>query len=115
MKRFAAILLVFACLATQVRGQEDSLLSQLSHAKEDTFKTKLLHRIMQQYMAADPQAAMRYAQMGLEHARKMKWKKGMAAFHISIGNILSSWASYDTATVHYRQSYTINKEIGNQK
>ncbi|OQP58747.1 tetratricopeptide repeat protein [Niastella populi] len=117
MKRFVLIFLILSGFTTHAQDQAyiDSLLVQLGNAKEDTFKTRLLFRITESYTPVDPNEAMRYAELGMEHAKKMKWKKGIAAFHISIGNNLSNKGNYEQALEHYQQALALNIEIENSK
>ncbi|WP_207512915.1 ATP-binding protein [Longitalea luteola] len=117
MKKLAIIFSILTGFAAHAQQQAfiDSLLLQLGQAKEDTFKTKLLYKISESYTPVNTQEGMRYAEMGMEHARKMKWKKGIAAFHISLGNLLSNTGSYRPAIEHYQQALAVNKEINNKK
>lgn len=112
-----AALLFCTGLLAQKAGQEyiDSMLALLPAAKDDTNKTKLIYRIGDAYNSIDPEKGMMYAQMGLEHARKLKFDKGIASFYISIGNILSDKGMYDSAIGYFTQAYTIDDRIGYQR
>jgi signal transduction histidine kinase len=114
------VLLFIVCchsLKAQLLGQAriDSMLALLPTAAEDTNKTKLLYRIGDAYNSVNPTESKKFALIGLEHARKMKFDKGIAAFYISLGNLLNDQASYDSAIYYFDQSYTLNKKIGNKK
>jgi tetratricopeptide (TPR) repeat protein len=91
----------------------DSMIKSLATAKEDTDKIRLIYRIGDAYTTIDPVKSMQYARDGLVRSEKLKWNKGIAAFNISIGNVLSYTGKYDSSIYYYNQAYIINTHIGN--
>ncbi len=113
-------LIVFAISLIQVAsGQKyglraiDSMVKSLVKVKEDTNKIKLIYRIGDAYTTIDPVKSMQYARDGLARSEKLKWNKGMAAFNMSIGNVLSYAGRYDSSIYYYNRAYTINTSINN--
>ncbi|MBN9381458.1 MAG: tetratricopeptide repeat protein [Chitinophagaceae bacterium] len=106
-------------LAPAVNGQKyglhaiDSMVKSLAAAREDTDKIRLIYRIGDAYTTIDPVKSMQYARDGLARAEKVKWDKGIAAFNISIGSLLSYAGQYDSSIYYYNQAYIINTRIGN--
>lgn len=113
------LILCTLLLVPAVHGQKyglhaiDSMVKSLAAAREDTDKIRLIYRIGDAYTTIDPVKSMQYARDGLARSERLKWDKGIAAFNISIGSLLSYAGQYDSSIYYYNQSYIINTRIGN--
>ena len=114
--RFVVFLLTVVLLGVvKVQGQDlqmiDSLEKEVGYAKEDSNKTRLYYRIWQQYRNNDMEKATYYARIGLAHARKVKWDKGIAAFYTSIGEGFDNQRANDSAIFYYNKAIDIYQKI----
>ncbi len=115
------VLIIFALLfililnLVSAQKQRFDLIDSLHHsmqvAKTDTDRLKFLYRIGDAYASTNPDTSLIIAKSGLLQCEKINWKKGIASFHISIGNILSDKGYYDSAIYHFNIAYNTYKEI----
>jgi signal transduction histidine kinase/tetratricopeptide (TPR) repeat protein len=98
---------------TYAQTLDDSLKKELSMTKNDTLKARLYKKITESFTTSDPDKALMYANEGMAHVTRMKWQKGIAAFHTSIGNIRSNTGKYDEALLHYTQALKLDEALKN--
>ena len=70
----------------------DSLLSLLSHSKEDTNEIKLLNKLALYYIYDDPKEGIRLSKKSIELAETLNWNKRLNESYVLLGT--SYWA-YD--------------------
>lgn len=99
----------------QKEGQAaiDSMKTSLTNAKPDTNMIKTIYRISDRYEGMDTDSAMTYIQRGLAQSKKLNWKKGIAAFYNSLGNVNNDNSNFDKAIYYYKAASIINRSIGN--
>ncbi|MFN8358012.1 MAG: tetratricopeptide repeat-containing sensor histidine kinase [Spirosomataceae bacterium] len=118
MKNYFFVLVLTSTVSfAQLQGQArlDSLLQALPRASNDTLKARTYNRIVNEYFLSNIDKALYYSRIGLAHARKMKWKKGVGVFLGNIGRAYSEMGRYDSCVYYYNQEATIYREIGEKK
>jgi len=85
---------IFFCL--QAHAQDD-LLIQLTIAKEDTNKVLLLDKISDSWTLKNPDSTFKYARLGLELAKNLKFTKGIGLHKINLGHAAWEAGDYPTA------------------
>lgn len=123
MKKFCLILVLFALISvgfpvqSKLRGPEliDSLLTELPRAKEDSNKVSLLAKLSKEYYRSDPHVGIKYGKEGLNLAKKINWKPGMADCSNSIGINYDVKGDYAKALEYYKNSLKLNQEIGDKR
>ncbi|MFC2131533.1 tetratricopeptide repeat protein [Bacteroidota bacterium] len=100
----------------QKRGQAriDSLLSELSKAKEDTNKVNLLNNLSSHNITINSSEGLKYGKRGLELAKEFDWKKGIAKCYISLGANSFSLRNYSKSLVYWQKALKIDEELGNK-
>lgn len=119
-KLFFVLVIIGAALPSraQLQGQAriDSLLSQIPKAIEDTNKVKLLNDLSFTYNSIDPDEGLKYGNEGLQLAKKLNWKKGMAHANRSIGvNYAYGKSDFEQALEHYFKGLKLSEEVGDKK
>jgi hypothetical protein len=89
MKKITLLFFVisFSTLA-QKQGQDfiDSVLIEISKAKEDTLKVNQLNEIAATYQAIDLTKTLSYANQALQLSNKINWRDGAANSYKNLGN-----------------------------
>ena len=116
-----SVLLLLLTLSTsnlyaKLLGQPliDSLLKDLPRQKEDTNKVNLLTAVSFAYITINPAESMKYAQLALETATKLDWKKGIANANNRIGVSYQSKSDFPKALEYFDKALKIRKEIGDK-
>ncbi len=102
----------------QKQGQAliDSLLLELSKAKEDTNKVKDLYLLSDNYETiGDYAQGLEYGNRGMLLAKKIDFKKGESICYNNIGIIYWSQGNYDKALENHFASLKIQKELGDKE
>jgi len=125
MKRFFKFLVILLSavvktdegLYAQKAGQArmDSLVQELPKAIEDTNKVKLLDGLSFGYKDINPDEGIKYGQLELELATKLKWKYGTGVANNSIGLNYRNKANYAKALEYFFKAINIVEEIGDKK
>jgi signal transduction histidine kinase len=106
------VVLLFFCLITQSQKQGrllmDSLLQALPLVANDTVKARIYSRVANYFVDVNTDTAFLYASCGMQLAQKMKWMKGISAFHICYGNIFSTMGLLDSCLLRYQQAVRIS-------
>ncbi len=90
----------------------DSLLAELTRAKPDTNRVKILREISSTYSRINnPNEGINYANKSLVLARQLTWKKGMAAAYNGLGNNYSTKSDYPQSLRAYLSGLKIAEEI----
>lgn len=100
----------------QLSGQAriDSLIKELPKMKEDTNAIKLLAVLSVDYYLINLNQSVKYAEQGLNLAKKIKWKQGEAECYNALGVIYSFGKSdYPKALEYYKKSLKISEELDN--
>ncbi len=108
---FSSLLFLFTLsVGAQLAGQPfiDSLVKELPTVKDDTIKTRLYKKIVEQYANNNPTEAMRYLEQGIVHVTAMKWEKGIAVFNNLMGNMYSDKGDYTKAIELFDKAYTFH-------
>lgn len=111
MRLFLSTILLFllqhanAQFPTHTRpGEKDSMLVQLANAKEDTFKVKMYHSLICDYIVTQKEKR-RYARAMLALSQQLDYKKGIAEAYNSIGlTYTHSLAHADKAMDNYNMA-----------
>lgn len=100
---------------SQKHGQTliDSLVTELPRAADDSVKLRLYKRIGDEYFFIDTDRALQYSRLGLQHARRMEWPKGIAVFNAALGRAFCDLGSYDSSMYYYRQALALHRELDN--
>jgi len=93
----------------------DSLISELSSAKEDTVKVNILYNISFELKGTNPQLGLDYAFRGVKIARKINWKSGEADCLFCIGLLYDYLSDYLESLKYYNYSLKIIKDINDLK
>lgn len=90
----------------------DSFLAELPKAHDDTNKVKLLANLSFRYDNVDPQAGLRYGLQCLQLANRLKWQRGVAMAHNSLGNNYVNIPDFENATKSFLAELEIHKANG---
>ena len=98
---------------SQKQGQAliDSLINELPHISNDTVKVKYLNKIGLYYVDVNIDSAFKYANMGMSIAEKMKWTRGISAFHTCIGNIFTNKGLLDSSLNRHKLALACSMKI----
>ncbi len=108
---FVFVLLLVSLIAhSQKQGRLliDSLFHAFPSAANDTVKARIYNRVATYYVDVNTDSAFLYASSGMQLAQKMKWMKGISAFHVCYGNIFSSMGLLDSCLFRYQQAQNIS-------
>lgn len=118
MKNFLLLSILCSTLHTTIFAQKqtlvDSLLAELSNAKEDTVKIKILNTLSLKVHQTNPDEGLRYGKEALELAEKLQWKKGIATAKLTIGRNYWRLSNFGEALNYHFQSLELWKEIGDR-
>lgn len=97
----------------QKQGQAlaDSLVKVLPTIKNDTLKARTYKRIAEEYFFINSDKALYYSQLGLKHAQKMPWKRGIGVFTGAIGRAYSDKGMYDSCQLYFQRALVVYREI----
>lgn len=109
------LLLIFWGLSAfaQKQGQAliDSLVQELPNIKNDTLKARTYKLIEEEYFFVNTGKALYYSRLGLNHAIKMQWKRGIGVFNAAIGRAYSDKGMYDSCQYFYQRALIVYREI----
>ncbi len=117
MNKFLPFLFAFVWVSTQAFCQQsniDSMKTALWKLKEDTTKVKLLGTLSYACMYANPDEGIKYGKQGLELAKSLNWKKGIASANTSIGANYYCKSMFPEVMDCYFKALAIYEEIGDQ-
>jgi tetratricopeptide (TPR) repeat protein len=111
MRNLIATLLLLLSLTARAQfpthtkpDEKDAMLALLANAKEDTFKVKIYHSLISDYIVTQKEKR-RYAQAMLALSQQLDYKKGIAAAYNSIGlTYAHSLAHEDRAMDNYNMA-----------
>lgn len=110
--------MIFGCLnlIAQKQGQAklDSMIAELKTIRSDTSKVSLLEKISFEFYSTDPKSGMKYGNEGLELAKELKWKEGIANCNNALGANCFSLGNYSEALKKWQTSLKLNEEMGNK-
>lgn len=110
MKRLLILILIVYSKLSLAQNKVDSLIGLIPSTSNDTLKARLYNRIFNELAGEDLEKALAYARIGLAHAEKMKWRRGIAVFRDDIGRVYSDKSNYDSAIYYYNKSLAIHIE-----
>ncbi|MER3330184.1 MAG: tetratricopeptide repeat protein, partial [Candidatus Kapaibacterium sp.] len=117
------IVLILLSIATQATADDkplsgqakiDSLLAELPKAKGDTNEVKLLVKLSFELKSTNPDKGIEYGLKGVNLAKKINWKKGVANSYNSLGANSTVKSDYPKASEYYRKALKVNEELGNK-
>ncbi|HLK29659.1 MAG TPA: tetratricopeptide repeat-containing sensor histidine kinase [Puia sp.] len=116
MKKTIIVFILFlfsANIFSQKRGQAliDSLLASTTSQSNDTVVAKIYNRAGLYYVDVNLDSAFKYATKGMSLVQRMKWDKGISAFHTIYGQIFITKAKFDSALEEYKQSLSYSTKI----
>lgn len=116
MKKIVLLALLLASGAAPAQDQPviDSLLQQLSIAKEDTNKVRLLDELSWQYVGNVPSKAMYYAQEALALAKKINYPRGIAAGYSAVGHVHYEMSEFTQALEAYMNTVKAGEAMGDR-
>jgi uncharacterized protein YgiM (DUF1202 family) len=89
MKKVILIILMLGMHNLFAQNEEnkiiDSLKTELTNAKEDTSKVKILNQLTSNNFYQKPKIAIQYGKSALKLSLKAKWKKGIAIANTNLG------------------------------
>ncbi|NIJ53900.1 tetratricopeptide repeat-containing sensor histidine kinase [Dyadobacter arcticus] len=111
-------LLIFCLLISvspafsQKQGQDliDSLVSRIPKTVDDTLKARHYNRIAQEYFFTDTDKALQYSKLGLAHANRMHWNKGIGAFSAAIARAYGDKGNYDSCLLYNQRALAIQQK-----
>ena len=68
-------------------------------------------RIAEEYFFINSDKALYYSQLGLKHAQKMPWKRGIGVFTGAIGRAYSDKGMYDSCQLYFQRALAVYREI----
>jgi signal transduction histidine kinase len=74
----------------------DSLVSEITKAKNDTLTGRLYKRIAEEYFFIDTKKAVVYARRGLAHVSGMRWHRGIGIFNLITARAFSDMGNVDS-------------------
>ncbi len=92
----------------------DSLLIELHNAKENTTKVNLLVDISDKIIQSHPDSAIKYAERGVELAKNINYKKGLANCFNIIGIVNTKQGNYLLSIKSHKNALKIFEEIGDK-
>ncbi len=111
MRIFLSLIFIFSCQICMAQVSAiDSLINQLPTITNDTSKARLYKTIAEEASWYDLSVAMKYAEEGMRHVEKMKWKKGIAVFNYLTGTIYSDKGDYTKAIEYFEKAYQLHLE-----
>lgn len=93
----------------------ESLLVKLPKLQDDSLKMALLLDLSNSYRNIDPAVGVKYAQQGLDLAKKLALKRGTAKMFQSLGTNYLLLANYTNALDCFFKSLKISEEMGNKQ
>ncbi|MCF8304455.1 MAG: tetratricopeptide repeat protein [Bacteroidales bacterium] len=118
MKKIHKLFLFALVLITphQIKAQPeivDSLLQELNRPVKDTNKVKAYQQLAWQLKSSNPDTAIYYALKGIDLAKELDYKGGIAGIFNDMGVINYYQGNYDKAIEFYNKALEINKEREN--
>ncbi|PST82334.1 hypothetical protein C7T94_16265 [Pedobacter yulinensis] len=101
--------------ARQPRSKIDSLRGALAGAKQDTGLVKTMYHLADTYRFFDTDSSWYFTRQGSRLAERLRWAKGIAAFHTNKGNLMSYDGRDLESISHYDSAYTIYKQLGHTR
>lgn len=114
MTRALLFLLLFSIPAhaqKQGRALIDSLVAELPRAANDTVKGRLYRVITDESFFINVDQALYYSRLGLQHATRMNWPRGIGVFNTYIGRAYSEKGNYDSCRYHLLKAVAIYKQL----
>ncbi len=123
MKQFTIALFIIPLLfgveksSAKLQGQArlDSLINELPKQKEDTNKVKVLHGLSFGYCSINPEEGIKYGQMELDLATRLKSNEYIAAANNSMASNYLYKSNYPKALEYYQAALKIDEESGYKK
>ncbi|MFT3681640.1 MAG: sensor histidine kinase [Ferruginibacter sp.] len=115
IKYSCLILLLFFIPGLFTHAQDaktDSLLTELTKAKDDTNKVNLLRNIGAAYSNQDPRKAIEYWKQGVALSYKLNYIKGLARNYINIGTGYSYISKMDSVIIYADSGIKYSKILG---
>jgi tetratricopeptide (TPR) repeat protein len=117
LNRFVFLLLVGSLIGGfRVCGQEkfykDSLLRQLSTAKEDSNKALLYISIGQQFESSEPEKAKQYYLQTKVLSEKIGWPKGFIKYAFNYTYVLNMQGLFDSGLIINQQAVVVARRLG---
>ncbi len=104
-----------ACAKLTGQARIDSLIKELSSAKEDTNEVNLLNSIAYAYNNTDPETGITYAQKALRLAETFGFKKGIAGANSMLGVNYMSLSDYPKALEYLLKALKQNEDLNDKK
>jgi adenylate cyclase len=82
----------------------DSLLTELSKAKEDTGKVNLLNSLCDELALLKSEECLKYATQGIALSEKLKWHRGYGLINFTLGTYYYRKQNYPEALAYYFKS-----------
>ncbi len=112
---FSFTLILVSCILLAQQAKIDSLQNILKTSKEDTNKVNTLNELCRQFITqSNNESAMHYADLALQSAENINFKKGIACSFNKIGLIYCLQGSYEKALNYHLKSLKIQEDIGNK-
>ena len=99
-------------LCAQQNQKLDSLLNSYKSQKEDTLKVKTAFAVYDFYYSHNPKLALQYSLEGLEIAKKIHYKRGIARSFNHKGHHLMIARKIDSARKYFEKSLKIYDSLG---
>ena len=93
----------------------DSLLKQISFAKNDTAQARIYIKLENEFRSSNPVKGLVYAEKCLAIVKKMKWQKGLAICYNDIGNNYSDRGLHELSLKNFLESLKNSVEYPNIK
>ncbi|MGD9992420.1 MAG: tetratricopeptide repeat protein [Salinivirgaceae bacterium] len=113
VKAILILLLIFTASRgfsqSEQRSQVYDLLGQLSNAKEDTVKVKVLNELSEAFLSEELEKSLEYARSAARLSEKILFVKGLSDSYYNLGKCFYYQYAFDSIAHYYEKSRRVNQ------
>ncbi|EDP70383.1 50S ribosomal protein L33 [Flavobacteriales bacterium ALC-1] len=111
---FAFIIVLDSSAWAQSQEKIDSLLNTYKNQKQDSSKVNTAHDLYDLYYGHKPELAMQYSEAGLDLAKKLNYKAGIAKSYAHKGVQFKNTRQLDSALNYFEKARDLYKDLGDK-
>ena len=119
MKKYLFFFITFYLLQTlssaQDKNETDSLLSVIAGHEENEAKVDAYNKLCWEFNGSEPTRAIEYGQAGLELAKKLNYKAGIAVSYNNIGVVYSIQSNYPKGLEYFLKALSAREDVNDKK